>query len=155
MVGLTMTALLVGAVGLVAAERRSRGGMLPGSRLALVGVTGTLSVLAVWTLVGNQALFAGREAVARKDWSDARGDARRAQALLQWSHEPDLVRGDAEAGLGNRDGALSAYRDAVEKDPRNWVAWLRVAQVARGAERAAAYDRVRELNPREEGLPGE
>ena len=40
-------------------------------------------------------------------------------------------------------------------DPRNWVAWLRLAQVARGAERNAAYDRVRELNPLEEGLPGE
>jgi hypothetical protein len=155
MAGLTSTALLAGSVGLLAAERRSRDALLPSSRLALVGVTGTLSVLAVWSLVGNQALFAGREAVARKGWSDARDDARRAQALLQWSHEPDLVRGDAEAGLGNRDGALSAYRDAVEKDPENWIAWLRVAQVARGAERAAAYDRVRELNPREEGLPGE
>ncbi len=48
-----------------------------------------------------------------------------------------------------------AYRDAVADDPQNWVAWLHLAQVARGAERAAAYRRVHELNPREEGLPGE
>ena len=73
---------------------------------------------------------------------------RLARALLVWSPEPDFVRGDAAAGLGDREGALRAYRDAVETDPRNWIAWLRVAQVARGAERAAAYDRVRELNPR-------
>jgi O-antigen ligase len=155
MVGLTMTALLAGSVGLLASERRSRGLMLPGSRLALFGVTATLSVLAVWILVGNQALFAGREAVARKDWSEARDHAVRAQSLLPWSHEPDLVRGDAAAGLGDREGALRAYRDAVAKDPRNWVAWLYLAQVARGAERGAAYDRVHRLNPLEEGLPGE
>jgi hypothetical protein len=155
MVGLTTTALLVGSVGLLSAERR-RGGLLgDGSRLALVGVTGTLSVFAVWSLVGNQALFAGREAVARKDWSEAYDEARRARALLGWSHEPLIVLGDAEAGLGDRQGALEAYREAVETNPRSWAAWLRLAQVARGAERAAAYDRVHQLNPREEDLPGE
>ena len=148
MVGLTMSALLAGSVCLVATERRSRGTLTSGSRLAVFGVTGTLSVLAVWSLVGNQALFAGRDAVERKDWGQARDHARLARALLVWSPEPDFVRGDAAAGLGDREGALRAYRDAVEMDPRNWIAWLRVAQVARGAERATAYDRVRELNPR-------
>ena len=155
MVGLTATALLTGSAGLLASERRARGLMLPSSRLALFGLTATLSVLAVWSLVGNQALFAGREAVARKDWSDARDHAVRAQSLLPWSHEPDLVLGDAAAGRGDRDGAIRAYRDAVAMDPRNWVAWLRLAQVVRGAESAAAYDQVRRLNPLEEGLSGE
>ncbi len=155
MVGLSTTAFLMGGVGLVEAERRPRSLLQDGSRLALVGVTATLSVLAVWSLVGNQALFAGRDAIEREDWVDARDHARRAQALLFWSHEPDLVRGDAAAGLGDREGALRASREAVEKDPRNWLAWLRLAQVARGVESDAAYDRVRELNPRVEGLPGE
>jgi tetratricopeptide (TPR) repeat protein len=155
MVGVTTTALLVGSVGLVSAERHRRGLLLPGSRLALVGVTGALSVFAVWSLVGNQALFAAREAIARQEWSEARDHARRAQTLLVWTSEPELALGDSYAGLGDRDGALDAYRDAVETDPRNWLAWLRVARVARGAESGAAYDRVRELNPREEGLPGE
>jgi hypothetical protein len=155
MVGLTSTALLAGSVGLLAVERRSRRRLLTGSRVALVGVTGTLSVLAVWSLVGSQALFSGYEAIERKDWARAQDDGRRAKALLKWSYEPHLVLGDAAAGLGDRDGALRAYRDAVETDPRNWVAWLRLAQVARGAERDAAYDRVHQLNPREEDLPGE
>jgi hypothetical protein len=146
--------LLAGSVGLVTAERRRRGPLLAGTRLALIGVTATLSVLAVWSLVGNQALFAAQDAVQRKEWSKARDDARRARALLFWSFEPELALGDAYAGLGDREGAVSAYRDAVDTDPRNWFAWLRLARVARGAERSAAYDRVRELNPRDEGLPG-
>lgn len=155
MAGLTTTALLAGTVCLVSVERRSGGVLLAGSRLMLVGLTGTLSVFAVWSLVGNQALQAGLDAATRKEWSEARAHALRARSLLSWSHEPDLLLGDAAAGLGDREAAVRAYRDAVAEDPRNWVAWLRLAQVARGAERAAAYDRVHELNPREEGLPGE
>ena len=155
MVGVTLTALLAGSAGLLAAERRSLGTLRGPARVALATLTLLVSVLAVWSLVGNQALFAGREAVAREDWSDARDHARRAQALLLWSHEPELVLGNAAAGLGDRNGVLRAYREAVATDPRNWVAWFRLAQVARGAERRAAYDRVRRLNPLEEGLPDE
>ena len=92
--------------------------------------------------------------MAREDWASAAQHARRAQALLFWSHEPELVLGDAAAGLGDREATLSAYRDAVSTDPRNWVAWLRLAQVARGAERRGLRE-VHELNPLEEDLPGE
>jgi hypothetical protein len=155
MVGPTSTALLVGSVALLSAERRPGLAISAGSRLALVGVTGTLSVLAVASLVGNQALFAARDAVEREDGEAALDHARRAEELLFWSHEPELVLGDARAQLADRAGALSAYRDAVAEDPENWVAWLRLAQAARGDERRASYDRVRTLNPREEGLPGE
>jgi O-antigen ligase len=155
MVGVTMTALLAGAAGLVTAERGQRRLMDSRVRTTLTLAAGVLSIAAVWSLVGNQALFGGREAVARRDWSEARDDARRAKALLFWSAEPNLVLGDAEAGLGDREAALAAYRGAVATDPRSWVAWLRVAQVAQGAERADAYRRVRTLNPREEGLPGD
>jgi hypothetical protein len=138
----------------LASERRSRSLIVGRSHVALVTVTVALSLGAVWSLVGNQALFASRDSLVRKDWDDAGRHARRARALLFWSSEPELVLGEASAGLGDREGALRAYRDAVETDPRSWVAWLHLAQVARGAERAAAYDRVRSLNPLVEGLPG-
>lgn len=114
-----------------------------------------MSLAAVVSLVGNQALFAGREALARDDWSEARADAKRARSLLPWSYEPSVVLGDAYAGLGDREAALRAYRDAVARDGRKWAAWLRLAQVARGDERRDAYARVRKLNPREGALPGE
>jgi O-antigen ligase/polysaccharide polymerase Wzy-like membrane protein len=153
MVALTTTAFLIGGVGLVSAERRANHSIGAGGRLALVGISATLSVLAVWSLVGNQALFAGRDAITRKDWSEARSDARRARALLFWSHEPDFVLADAAAGLGDREATLKAYRDAVDKDPNNWFAWIRLARVAHGAERADAYHRVHELNPLVEGVP--
>lgn len=155
MVGVTLTALLAGAAGMLASERSPTRPLADGARLALIGVACVLSVFGVVSLVGNQALFAGREALAREEWQDARDHARRAEALLPWSFEPELVLGDARAGTGDRSGALRAYRDAIAKDPENWVAWLRLAQVANGSERAEAYDRVRELNPLEEGLPGE
>ncbi|HSI97462.1 MAG TPA: tetratricopeptide repeat protein, partial [Gaiellaceae bacterium] len=154
-VGVTMTALLAGAVGLLAAERVRRR-PLPGfARMPLLAVVAGLTLFALVSLVGNQALFAGREAVARKDYAVAVEHGRRAQDLLPWSYEPAVVLGDAAARLGDRPGALAAYRDAVAADPRNWVVWLRLAQVARGDERQRAYTRVRELNPLEDKLPGE
>jgi O-antigen ligase len=155
MVGVTLTALLAGAVGVVTAERRAPSRLRAPARPVLIVACVVLSVCAVWSLVGNQALFAGRDALGREDWVEAREHARRAQNLLFWSAEPALVLGDAAAGLGDRHEALRDYRDAVATDPHSWVAWLRVAQLARGPERAKAYRRVRQLNPREEGLPGE
>jgi hypothetical protein len=155
MVGVTTVALLAGSVGLLGSERRSAAVVAGPARMGLVCMTVVLSLGAVWSLVGNQALFASRDALVRKDWDDAGRHARRARALLIWSSEPKLVLGDVAAGRGDRDGALRAYRDAVETDPRSWVAWLHLAGVVRGAERAAAYERVRELNPLVEGLPGE
>jgi O-antigen ligase len=155
MVGVTLTSLLTGAVALLASERgtsRRLGGAACGT---LVAAGCVASVFAVWSLVGNQALFAARDAVEREDWNDALDHGRRARALLVWSHEPELVLAAAAAGAGDRDAAVAAARDAVGEDPRDWIAWLQLARVASGSERAGAYDRVRELNPREEGLPGE
>jgi O-Antigen ligase len=154
-VAVTVTALLAGAVALIAAERGAPRPLRDGARWPLLAGCVALTVFALVSFVGNQALFAGREAVARKEWSGADEHARRAEALLPWSFEPHIVLGDAAAGLGNRRRAVEEYRKAVDADRRNWVAWLRLAQVARGHERRAAYERVHELNPREQDLPGE
>ena len=82
------------------------------------------------SLVGNQALFAGRDAVAREEWSEAGEDGTARSSAPSMVFEPDIVLGDAAAGAGDRAGALRAYRDAVAKDPENWVTWLHLAQVA-------------------------
>jgi hypothetical protein len=154
-VGVTMTAFLAAGVCLVAADRTRPHPLGTWARAIVASVGVVLSAFAVVSLVGNQALFAGREALTRKDWASARDHAERARALLVWSHEPEIVLGDAYAGLGDRDAALRSYRDAVATDPPNWVAWLRLAQVASGGERERAYAMARRLNPREEVLPGE
>ncbi len=155
MVGVTLTAFLAGAGALVASERQPRRPLGSRARGPLVVLGIALSLAATISLVGNQALFAARSDVGRKDWAAARRDGRRAHALLPWSAEPDLVLGDAAAGAGDRAGALEAYRDAVARDPESWAAWLHLAQIARGAERAHAYARVHQLNPRDKELPGE
>lgn len=154
MVGVTLTALLAGGVALLASERRRPVALPAAVRWPLLCVSIALTVFALVSLVGNQALFAGREALARRDWQSAAEHGRRAQSLLVWSYEPELVLGDAAAGGGDRAVALGAYRDAAATDRQNWIVWLRLAQVARGAEREAAYVRVRRLNPRERDLPG-
>jgi O-Antigen ligase len=154
-VGVTMTALLAGGVGLVAGERSASRRLPMGARAPLLVGALAVTSFALVSLVGNQALFAGREALARHEWTSAEEHGERAESLLPWSFEPHVVLGDAAAGLGERRRALAAYRRAVEIDPRNWVAWLRVGQVARGAERRAAYERAHTLNPRGRDFPGE
>jgi O-Antigen ligase len=147
MVGVTLTALLAGGVALLAVEP-GRAMALPelGRRLLLVPAVG-LTLFAVVSLVGNQALFAGREAVARGERRAAEEHGRRAEALLPWSVEPELVLGDAAAGAGDTATALEEYRDAAAKDGSNWLVWSRIAQFASGVEQRAASARVRELNP--------
>jgi tetratricopeptide (TPR) repeat protein len=154
-VGVTMTALLAGGACLIAADRARTRSLGDRPRVALATTGVALSLAAVVSLVGNQALFTAREDVRRDEWADARRHAQHARSLLPWSFEPAVVLGDAYAGLGRRDAALRAYRDAVALDERNWVVWLRLAQVAEGRERAQAYATVRRLNPLEETLPGE
>ena len=66
MVGVTLTALLAGGAGLVASERGASRGLGLRARRPLVAAGVLLSVFATWSLVGNQALFAARDAVARR-----------------------------------------------------------------------------------------
>jgi hypothetical protein len=150
MVGVTLTALLAGGVSLLAQERGPPRRLRDATRgLLLVPAVG-LTILAVVSLVGNQALFAGREALERREWAKAAEHGRRADAILRWSIEPDLVVGDAAAGAGNLKAALERYREAARGDDRRWIVWFRVAQAASGREQRAALQRIRELNPREE-----
>jgi hypothetical protein len=150
MVGVTLVALLAGAVCLLAQERApSRSLPNTARRLLLVPTIG-LTVFAVVSLVGNQALFAGHEALARGDWAEAAKHGRHADAILPWSIEPELVIGDAAARAGDTEAALEQYREAARADERRWVVWLRIAQGETGRERQAALRRFRELSPRGE-----
>jgi O-antigen ligase len=148
MVGLTLTAFLAGGVALLAGERALPRPLTGGFRGALVVSAVGLTLFAVVSLVGNQALFAGREAFARGEWARAAEHGRRADSILRWSTEPELVIGDAAARAGEREAALEQYREAVRADERQWIFWLRLAQGTTGRERREALQRLRELNPR-------
>jgi len=153
LVGVTMVAFLAGGAAFVSSER-ARTRLLPSAvRLPLACLGVVLTLAALVSLVGNQALFAGRNDVVRAKWTDALGNARKARTLLPWSYEPYVVYGDAAAGLGDRPGAITAYRRALDRAPDNWVVWLRLAEVARGQQSVRAYRRVHQLNPLEQGLP--
>ena len=103
---------------LVAAERgrapSSSGGALV-RRRSRQGLR--LSVFAVWSLVGNQALFAGREALARRDWAAAREHGRRAEACSFWSAEPESSSATPLPGSVTARQHCRSYRKATTIDP--------------------------------------
>ncbi|MGH3078462.1 MAG: tetratricopeptide repeat protein, partial [Gaiellaceae bacterium] len=84
-----------------------------------------------------------------RDYARAADEARRAERLEPWSVEPLLLLGRARARSGDRVAAAATFRRAARRDPGNWRSWYELAAVSRGAERAAALRRARELNPRE------
>ena len=107
MVGVTLSAFLLGGAALLASDRRRPTPFAGASRWVALGLSICLTAVSIVSLVGNQALFAARDDVARKNWASATDDGRRARGLLFWSQEPELVLGDAAAGLGDRAAALS------------------------------------------------
>jgi O-antigen ligase len=148
MVGVTLTALLAGSVALLAQDRGFARPLSNTARTAVLVPAVGLTLFAVVSLVGNQALFAGREALARGELARAAEHGRRADSILRWSTEPELVIGDAAARAGDVEAALEQYREALRVDERRWIFWLRIAQGTTGRERSEALQRLRELNPR-------
>jgi tetratricopeptide (TPR) repeat protein len=75
-----------------------------------------------------------------------------AAQLNPFSAEPLLLRATILQLEGYRQGALDAAADATERGPRNWAAWVVLAQARRAAadpaEAQAALLRAQALNPR-------
>ena len=49
--------------------------------------------------------------------------------------------------MGDFSGARTSFRPAIEKDPESWTLRLDLALASTGAERRAALERARVLNP--------
>jgi tetratricopeptide (TPR) repeat protein len=145
---LTLVALVCAAV-LLAAARREERAFEPGVWVRGAAVAATIALVAVAfvTLTGNNAIAASDEAAEEERWADAEDEARTAKRWAPWSSEPWQRLGDAHLGQGEFAEAERDFREAIEKEPRDFELWLGLAQATDGAERAAALRRATALNP--------
>jgi O-antigen ligase len=148
-VGLTVTAILVGSVGLLAAGPGSPSIALGRrTRVALVSVAGVAAAFAFVSFAGNREVAASERAVSQGNPAPAAARARQAIRLLRWSPEPWVALGDAQLAGGDRAGARSSYEQAAAKDPGNWRVWAALADATSGTAHRRALHEVRVLNPR-------
>jgi len=146
--GVTLTALVLGCV-LVVAARGGIVALVPTSgRLALgIGVA-VASLAAIVGVLGSSALAHAQSAIDRRDVPDALVEADRARQLMPWSGRPWLVRGEAHLAAGDTAAAAASFRRSIEIDDRDWRAWLDLAIATEGVPRRQALDRARALYPK-------
>jgi tetratricopeptide (TPR) repeat protein len=142
-------AALVCAAALLAAARREEHTLSPATWARAAALGATLAVMAVTfvTLTGNTAIAASDEAAEDGRWAEAAKQARKAKRWAPWSSEPWQRLGEAHLGQGAFAQAESDFREAIDREPRDYELWLGLAHATDGAERAAALRRARGLNP--------
>ncbi|MBA2384604.1 MAG: O-antigen ligase family protein [Actinobacteria bacterium] len=143
----TVTALALAGALLVPGREEH---VLPWSARRRALVVAPLAVTAVVSLAliyGNRALAQARAASDRDDTGATMRHARTAARWAPWSSAPVQLEADIALERGNFATARDVYREAIAKDPSNWELWFGVALSSKGAERRAALDRARALNP--------
>jgi hypothetical protein len=144
----TLAALICAAALLAAARREERTFHLQSwARGAAVAATVAAAAVALVTLTGNNAIAASDEAADEGRWSEAADEARTAKRWAPWSSEPWQRLGEAHLGQDAFAAAEGDFREAIEREPRDFELWLGLARATDGAERAAALRRAHELNP--------
>ena len=146
--GVTLLAIIVGGACLASVEPDDSQPVL-GKAMRGVVLFGALAVsaFALVSLVGNQALVAGREALGHGNLVSAERQAKLSARLLPWSPDPWVTIGDAQLASGDTPAAQRSYKRAIGKDPGNWLLWRDLAQATVGAERRRAIAKVILLNP--------
>jgi hypothetical protein len=146
--GVTLTALFIGSLGIIALRGRSPSVIGGGVRVVACGFAVAASLLAIGVFLGNGALDRAQKDVTAKSYVDAVREANRARRLMPWSPWPLIARGDADLAAGDNGDAAASYLHAVRVDAGEWRAWLGVAFASRGARRRAALAHARRLYPR-------
>jgi tetratricopeptide (TPR) repeat protein len=146
----TLAALAAGAA-LIAFRAPPGSEVVPGLRLRIAAgaVAALMAGAAFVGLIGSSALAASDDAAVASppDLDEAADEARKAQDWAPWSSEPWQRLGEAQLGLGNLAGARASFRKAIDKEPGDWLLWLRLAEASSGAEREAALREAERLNP--------
>ncbi len=145
--GVTLTALLIGSLLVIAARSASSRTLGLGTRVAGAAAVVVLSMGMVVAYLGNGNLARAQTAVQEKSYARAVVDANRARRLMPWSPWPLITRGDAELASGDAGHAAGSYRHAIAIDPREWRAWFGLAFASRGRARAEALAHARVLYP--------
>lgn len=145
---LTVAALICAAA-MLAAARRDEPVLRAGQWARGAALAGTLAVAAVAfvTLVGNIAVAASDDAADEGNWSEAAREARKAKRWAPWSSEPWQRLGEAHLGQGDFAQAEEDFREAIEREPRDFELWLDLARATDGRERDEALARADALNP--------
>ena len=142
----TLVAIACGVALLVLAER-DREPLGARSRALAAAVAALVALAALGALVGNAKLASAARDLDESHLRGAASIARSAEGWVPWSAAPWRLLGEAQLAEGNVDGAGATFREAVRKDGGDWESWLDLALATRGAERRAALDHVRRLNP--------
>jgi hypothetical protein len=145
--GVTLTALIIGSLLVIAARGASPRTLGLGARVAGAVAVVVLSMGMVVVYLGNGNLARAQTAVQDKSYATAIADANRARRLMPWSPWPYITRGDAELAAGDPTAARASYRHAVAIDSGEWRAWLGLALSSTGRSRTGALARARSLYP--------
>lgn len=146
----TVAALAAGAA-LIALRATPGSELVPGFRLRVAAVTvaAVMAGAAFVGLVGSSALAASDDAAVATppDWAESADEARKAQDWAPWSSEPWQRLGEAQLSQGDLGGAHESFEKAIDKEPGDWLLWLRLAEASSGPEREAALREAERLNP--------
>lgn len=147
LVGVTLTALVIGCLLLVQARRGTEETLAtstryPGAVLALL-----LGAFSAVGLLGNIPLAHSARDTAAGRYERAFTDADRAHHWQPWSPQPWIAAGEAQLGLGLRGEAAASFRKAISIDDGNWRSWLDLAIATRGRTRARALAHAKRLYP--------
>jgi hypothetical protein len=147
MPAVTMAMLVCGAAALALARpQRAWAVRWPARGVGVTAAT-VLAAAAIVGVVGNGAVGASIAALRGGDFARAEHEAAKATKWAPWSTEPWRWMGEARLARDDAPGARRAFRDGLDREPRNWALWYGLALASAGAERRQALARAGALNP--------
>jgi hypothetical protein len=146
--GVTLAAVLCGLACLLAGRDDGVTSIGPRARVVGIGVATVLAGLVFVALLGNTALAKSDATAGAGHWHAAEHQARKAIRWTPWSSEGWQRLAEAQTALHDRAAARRSLARGLAKDSGDWVLWLDLAGVTRGAAQATAIRQAFRLNPR-------
>jgi tetratricopeptide (TPR) repeat protein len=148
MPAVAIAGLLCGVAILVVARPNLESRLLT-RRVRIGAVTGLVAIggFVFVALIGNLALAASNGSADRLKWQDSAKQARRAAHWLPWSSDPWRQLAEAQYAQGHFSAAQANFRNAIAKDPNNWLLWAELGVSSEGTARRAAIEHAIRLNP--------